>query len=371
VSVVKRGRSWSIVIPTQDPETGKTRQKWVVARDEDGKPVTSKRAAEKAERQALHRMDNHQDPFPEAIEVVAFYRKWLEHLDRQDKPRPRTRHEYARLVRTRILPAIGTLELIRVKPAHLQHLIDDCAAEGVKPGQLRAVLSTSFECALQWGLIAVNPARATTAPSRPRPKLTVPSAEQLRELVEAARTPWEVPVLISATAGTRREETLGLRWADVDLDGGTIRVERGLQRIGGQLVFTEPKTERSKRTIPLPGWLVERLRAHKTDQARRRLALGTWRDLDLVCEAGDGSPLDPDAFSKAAKRFATSIGLPAMRLHDVRHGVATMLAKSGARPEVTSALMGHSSVSFTQSVYTHPDHEQLAAAMRSVEEAWR
>lgn len=363
-NVVQRGRGYSFVVGVRDPETGRPRQKWVSG-------FTSRREAEKAAREALHRLDVGQDPF-ERITVVDFYDRWLAHLDRQDKPRPRTRHEYARLVRQRIVPAIGGLELARVRPAHLQAIIDATAAEGVKPAALRAVLSTSFEAALRWQLIPVNVARATTAPSKARPALTVPSAQQLRELIDAAvGDTWEIPVMLAATTGARRAEVLGVHWRDVDLDRGRLRVDMTVQRIGGELQFVPPKTEKARRSIPLPGFAVERLRAHKADQARRRLAFGgEWRDVDLVCDRGDGGPHDPDSFSHGFARLAKSVGLEGARLHDCRHGVATALAASGARPEVTSAILGHSSPSFTQSVYTHPDGEQLEAAMRSVEAAF-
>jgi integrase len=178
-------------------------------------------------------------------------------------------------------------------------------------------------------------------------------------------------MMLAATCGTRRSETLGLTWSCVDLDAGTIRVERTLQRIDGALVLVPPKTERSRRAIPLPAFAVARLRQHRADQTRRRLALGSeWHDHDLVSEAGDGQPLEPDSFSKAAARLAASIGLNGMRLHDVRHGVATVLAHSGLQAYETSELLGHSSPTFTAAVYQHADAESVERARRGIEEAF-
>jgi integrase len=364
--VRKRGKGWVYVVDTgRDPETKKRKQKWVSG-------FATKKAAEQELRKALGRVDAGADAFPERITVGAFFDRWLTHMAAQGKPGPRTRHEYARVTRTRIIPAIGGLELTKVRPAHVQHVIDTAVAEGVKPTGLRATMSTAFEMALRWSLIPVNPVKATTAPSRARPKLHVPNAQHLRDLIEAARaTPWEIPILISATCGTRRSETLGLTWACVDLDAGTVRIERTLQRIDGQLVFVGTKTERSKRTIPLPAFAVARLRQHRADQMRRRLGLGAgWADRDLVCERGDGNPLEPDSFSKAAPRLAASIGLDGMRLHDVRHGVATVLARSGLAPFETSELLGHSSPTFTAAVYQHADRESVERARRGIEEAF-
>ncbi len=318
---------------------------------------------------ALGRIDSGLDVFPERILAREFFEKWLQHLEVQDKPRRPTRHEYRRLTRTRFVPALGGLELAKIRPADCQAVIDTAAADGVKPTQLRAVMSSAFATALRWSLILVNPVRATTAPSKPSPKLTVPNAAELHKVVEASLgTVWEPAVLIAARCGTRRSETLAVTWDGVDLEHGTLRIDKSLQRIDGKTVFADTKTARSRRTIPLSADTVARLRARKLEQAQRRLRLGAdWHDHNLVIERGDGAPLDPDAFTHAFARLAKSVGLDGVRLHDLRHGVASALAKAGTRPEVTSALMGHSSVSFTQSVYTHPDAESLEAAMRGLE----
>jgi integrase len=245
----------------------------------------------------------------------------------------------------------------------LQRIVDTTVAEGVVPSQVRAVLSAMFGQAVRWQLVATNPAKATTAPSRERPALTVPDAQHLRELVEVARgTQWEVPMLLACSTGMRRSEVLGVSWQAVDLDAGTLRVDQTLQLVDGRLVIADVKTARSRRTIPLSPPVVARLRQHRTEQLRARLALGATNDLDLVCTTPDGQPVSPNSFSNAAVRLGAKVGLEGMRLHDVRHGVATALAKAGVRPEVTSAILGHSSVGFTLTAYTHPDAEQLRAA---------
>jgi integrase len=348
-----------------DSATRRRRQYW-----HSGFPT--RKAAEEALRKALGRLDAGQDPFPEKITLVEFVDRLLDHWRTQGKPRPRTRHEYERLLRRRVLPVIGGHEMAKVRPAHCQTVIDAAVRDGVAPGQLRAVMSSAFETALRWGLVPVNPVRATTALSRSRPKLTVPDARQMRTLIEAAvGTPWEVPTLLAATTGARRAEVLGLRWRDVDLDRGRVRIDKTLQRIDGELRFVPPKTERARRELPLPGFAAERLRAYKADQARRRLSLGAgWVDLDLVCERGDGGPLEPDSFSKGVARIAGAVGLEGVRLHDLRHAVATTLAKRGVPAYVTSKVLGHSSVHFTTNTYQHADEETVDRALAGLDEAF-
>lgn len=106
--------------------------------------------------------------------------------------------------------------------------------------------------------------------------------------------------------------------------------------------------------------------AWRVKQSRRRLVCGpAWRDLDLVCDRGDGFFLDPSAFSHAFKRLGKRAGLdPATRLHDLRHGVATALLEQGVDTKVTSSILGHTSESFTRRTYQHvrPKLAQQAAA---------
>jgi integrase len=124
------------------------------------------------------------------------------------------------------------------------------------------------------------------------------------------------------------------------------------------------------REIPLTARVVERLRMHKAAQARRRLGAGAaWHDLDLVCERGDGAPLDPDAFTHGFARIAKAAGLGGVRLHDLRHGVATQLAQH-QQPYETSKVLGHASPHFTASVYQHADAKSFERTRAALEEAF-
>jgi integrase len=369
--VRRRGRAWSFVVDVgRDAATGKRRQRW-------SSGYETKKAAEVALRKALHRVDVGDDPFPEKITLAEFVEaRWLPHLKTQGKLRPSTRRRYEQLLRKHVLDSIGGLRLDRIRPAHCQAVLDALIDGGRAPrtvAHCRAAMSSAFQAALRWQLVSTNPVRATTTPTPERPKLTTPDAAQLRALAEAAvGTTWEIAVLLAATTGARRGEVLGLRWSDVDLDRGRVRIDEALQRMpDGTLGFTPPKTERARREIPLPAFAVERLRRHRADQAQRRLALGAgWQDLDLVCERGDGAPLDPSSFTHGFTRIAKAFGMEGVRLHDLRHGVATALAKAGTPAYVTSKVLGHSSVHFTANTYTHADDETVDRALAGLEQAF-
>jgi integrase len=268
------------------------------------------------------------------------------------------------------------MRLDRVKPAHVRNVLDKASAtlSARSVQHVRAVMSGLFATALEWELIAINPVKATKAVTAPRPELEVPTAEQTMALLEAAKgTQWATPLLLSIATGARRSEVLGLKWSEVDLDRRRVQIVRNLQRVPGEgLRFFDPKSARSRRLIFLPPFVVAPLRAWKVDQAQRRLTLGpAWTDLDLVCERGDGQPLDPDSFSHAVKRLMGKAGLdPATRLHDLRHGLATLLLEQGTDIVIVSAQLGHSSPGFTMSTYQHVREGMAEQAAEAIERAF-
>jgi integrase len=181
----------------------------------------------------------------------------------------------------------------------------------------------------------------------------------MHALVHAAQaTPYGLPVRLAATTGARRAEILDWRWPDVDLDAGTASVRRG-------------KTGTARRTIHLPASTVSALRAHRKEQAERRLLCGpAWQDHDLVVDRGDGEPVHPDSLSHAFAEIAESIGLGDVRLHDLRHGFAMALLRAGVNVKVVAEALGHARSSFTMDTYMHvlPGMgEQVATA---IEEAF-
>jgi integrase len=202
------------------------------------------------------------------------------------------------------------------------------------------------------------------------------SDQDLTAVVEAAvGTSLEIPILLGATTGARRSEVCGVRWREVDLTRGSLTIAQSLQWIpkdgGRELVFTDLKSERARRSVRLLPSVVERLRHHRAEQLERRLALGSaWQDHDIVCDRGDGQPIDPDLFTKTFKRLALQAGLhPRTRLHDLRHGVATQLARAGVHAHTVSTVMGHSSAAFTLDAYTDAWDEAAAQAAAALGDA--
>jgi integrase len=358
----KRGETWTMVVW----DAQKQRQVWRTTGQK------KKSEAERVLRAALGRADNGGELLPETVTVDQLAERFFEHRAKIGKPRPNHCRNQERLLRANVLPKIGNLEVRKVRPAHVQGVLD-AYIDGHEPrtvGQLRAAISAMFAVAVEWDLTAVNPAKATRTPTAQKAKLVIPSGEEVDAIIaEAADTDWSIAILLAARTGCRRGEVCALRWANCDLDRGVLHVRESLQRVDGALVFTPPKTERAVREVPLRADVVARLREHRTAQARRRLELpGMWYDHDLIVERGDGGPVDPDSLTHAFLKIAKRAGVQC-RLHDLRHAIATRLANSGLAAYETSAMLGHSSVAFTQQTYTHTDDRSVDRTRAALEGA--
>jgi integrase len=216
--------------------------------------------------------------------------------------RASTLARYETHVRCAIAPALGRLRLQALTPTHLNKLYRDLRAAGRAPKTIRnvhGVLSKALADAERWGLVGRNSARLADVPPVTRPKLQVWAPEQTRAFLTAVSSDrlfaaW----LLAATTGMRRGELLGLRWADVDLDAGVVRVTQARVRAGNQVVAGEPKTARGRRTIALDPATVAALRQHRKRQTEARLLAGPHDvDSDLVFTMPDGTPIHPNRFS--------------------------------------------------------------------------
>ena len=136
------------------------------------------------------------------------------------------------------------------------------------------------------------------------------------------------------------------------------------------MITKEPKTARSRRTIPLPQRTVEALRTWKARQARERLAAGSaYTDLGLVFSDELGGYLSPSAISKAFGRLVKAAELPRITLHQVRHSFATIALEQGVDVLNVSELLGHSSAAITQTVYQHSRPERVRDAVNTISKA--
>ena len=147
---------------------------------------------------------------------------------------------------------------------------------------------------------------------------------------------------------------LGLRWQDVNLEAGTLSVKTSLQRIDGEFVLAELKTDSSRRTIKLPNICIAALQDHLERQGQERSFIGeAWEDWGLVFAEEDGSPLSRYAVTKRFQYILTEAGIPKRRFHDLRHTCATLLLTQGVPLKVVQETLGHSLFSTTADIYAH------------------
>jgi integrase len=204
----------------------------------------------------------------ENLTVSEYLDRWLSDVVR-GTVRESTYFRNKYLITNHVKPTIGQLKLRNVNALHLQGLYRDRLDSGLSPStvqKIHHVLHKALAQEVTWGFIPRNPADDAKAPT-PTPKEMHPlSASEARTLLEAARGDWlEALYVLAVHTGMRRGELLGLKWADVDLEGATIRVRRTLTRTdnGRRLALGEPKTKKSRRTVRLTQKAVEALRSHR------------------------------------------------------------------------------------------------------------
>lgn len=288
--------------------------------------------------------------------------EWLDHWLEQiaaRRVRPRTLESYRTTVRLHIIPAVGAQRLGKLQPEQVEAMYGLMLAEGLSASTVlrtHRILSRALKVAMQRGKVSRNVCTLVDPPTPKRAESTPLTADEARRVLAAASevrnaARWTVALAL----GLRQSEALGLKWSDIDLDRGTLSVRRGLHRVTGRgLVFEEPKSERSRRTLALPVQLVEALRRHQAAQLEERAAAGSeWQDQDLVFTQPNGRPLDRRSDWESWRALLSSAGVRQVRLHDGRHTAATLLLTAGVHPRVVMELLGHSQMRTTTDVYSH------------------
>jgi integrase len=282
---------------------------------------------------------------------------------------PKSYIAYEMYLRRHVIPELGNLRLDKLNPEHVQALLTRKIEEGLAPQSvvhIRGVLRRALGRAVRFGLIGRNVAALTDPPRMQRREMASMTPEEARAFLDAIRGDrLEALYLLALTTGMRQGELLGLRWPDVDLDGGELRVVHALQRLEGTLQLVQPKTAKSRRSVTLPAMTVEALRHHHGQQAEVRLSAGAdWKDAGFVFCTSIGGPLEPRNVTRSFQRFLKRAGLPRMRFHDLRHCFATLLLIQGLSPRVVMEMLGHSQMNLTMNTYSHviPSLQREAAA---------
>jgi integrase len=289
--------------------------------------------------------------------VAAWLVEWLRDVKAHDGTRPSTLTRYRYAVSKHLIPGLGRIKLDKLTPRDVQKFLN--ALRGtMAPASLvkiHGVLRVALADAVRMDLVARNSASAAKPPGIGRTERRALTLDEAKVLIKAmADDRLESLFTVALTTGLRRAELLGLRWSDIDLDGGLLFVRQTLLRTEQGLAFAPPKTHRSTRPVPLSGIAVRALRRQRARQAEERLKAGeTWEDHDLVFASMIGTPMEPRNVNRTFETIRTTAGLSWLHLHDLRHAFATFLLDQGEELRTVMELLGHSTIRLTADTYGH------------------
>lgn len=270
----------------------------------------------------------------------------------------KTYERYRGIVRQHLLPALGNVALSKLSPGQLQAYYSQALSLGLARATVRkhhVVVHRALQLGVKQGLLSFNVADRVEPPRPDQTEMkTFDAAQTARLLREAQGSRVYVPVVLAVTLGLRRGEVLGLMWSDIDLAAGRLSVRRArLQTLTGPIV-KEPKTAKSRRAVDIPGSVIEILRHWRAQQAQERLSAGpAYHDTGFVCTEEDGRPSNPVNVSRRFRKLLKRLGLPAIRFHDLRHTMASLLLAQGCHAKVVSERLGHASIAITLNTYSH------------------
>lgn len=368
--VRRRGSGWAYVVDVgRDLATGRRRR-----RTKGG--FRTKKEAERAVGELMRSLDDGTYVAPSPQTLGEWIEWWLPTM--APKIRASTLRDYTNGLR-RVFDRLGHVRLQALEPMDIEKFYARLLADGHRYGgglapktvrNVHIALRRSLADAQRFGLVERNVAALVKPPVPTRPELTTWTADDVRTFLDSVDGDRNaVAYRLLATTGMRRGEALGLHWSYVDLDTGRVVVNRSLTVVNDELMWSTPKTARSRRTLALDPETVAWLRAHRVRQFEERASAGVlWHDSDLVFCDEIGRELHPDRFTRAFGAAVKRAGVKRIRLHDLRHTWATLALQAGIHPKVVSERLGHATTSVTLDIYSHVQPEMDAHAASVVAE---
>lgn len=283
-----------------------------------------------------------------------------------------------------IIPHIGHLKVKDITSLHIENLLKELKQgisektkkplSGTTRRHIYAILIKVFSYALNRRLIIENPMKGIAAPKGDSKEMNTLSPEETQRFLEGAdngKSNYSNGVFnrvgamfhLALETGLRPEEYFALKWTDLDFGNPILGISASLQvrRVvirsanTGDWWFDEPKTQKSRRSVPLSDELVLRLKEQRKNLEEWKKQTKKWTEHDLVFPSNFGTPHYPDSIRKLFKKILESAEIDASRyrLYDLRHSCASLLLRANVHPKVVSERLGHSSVSITLDIYSH------------------
>lgn len=289
---------------------------------------------------------------------------------------PRTALEHRRIIDSVLKPALQEKRLAKLKAADLDAFYGALRAgskdrKALAPATVRkfhTVARSALQQAVRWEWITVNPA-ANSTPPRVRKKEPIPPTpkemSRILRAAEAADADLYVFLRLAAVLGARRGEILGIKWKDFTADFRSVEISSSVIIARGEVLVKETKTDRVRR-VAIDDATAAVLVAHRTrceakaTECGGELVAGSF----VLSHAANGSrPWRPDSATRSFNRIRDKLGLDRIRLHDLRHYVATRLISNGVDPKTVANRLGHASPATTLAIYSHfvPEADRDAA----------
>ena len=306
---------------------------------------------------------------PTSQSVREWDKTWLKDYKR-GSIRPKTYESYMYIIDSYVNPVIGDTPLKDLRTDHIQKLLNNMASKGLSSRTIRyaaTIIHSFLAQAVKNGIIARNVSDAITLPKGSKKQMRVLSGDEQKRLIEVCRNDrLGAAFILSLAAGLRRSECLAIRWKDINLDENYIQIVQSLVRIKNyegdkkksELVFQQPKTASSIRTIPIPPSVKAELENHKARQdGEKAKAEGAYCDIDLVFCTELGKPIEPRNFERKFKQLLEKANIPTINLHGLRHSFATRLLEENEHPKIVQEMLGHKSIQITLDTYSHVSKE--------------
>jgi integrase len=278
----------------------------------------------------------------------------------------RTHDGYTAIVNGAILPVLGELPIATLGREDIEEAVSMWSKQRHPRtvAHYLACLRAALSKGVEWGYLEQNPALRVKTPRIPKGRAKAFTEDAEARFLEHAKTDDLYPLWLAAfRTGMRQGELLGLHWSSVSAD--EIRVERTLIRSKGDFLPGEPKTETSRRVIPIGPELAAVLAEYRKAQMGRAGKL----DQGLVFATPAGSPLPNDRVSRRFSALCIEAGVPRLTMHATRHTFATRLLERGARIDVVMRLLGHSTITTTVNTYGHVTEDAKRSAVAMLEAA--
>jgi integrase len=342
--------TWAIVLDHHDPETGKRRRKWHSFKG-------TKREAQLQCAKLIAEAQGSAVVDPSRMTV----REYLDRFE-ADWVAIHTTARSAERYAVSLAPVrrqLGARRLEALRPLDFTGFYAELVRAGKAPRTIRhihGVMHRALSQAKTWSLVRDNCLEQVRPPRVPDREVVILQPDRARQLIERLRgTSIYLLAMLALATGARRNELLAIRWKDLDLDAGRMRVEQALEQTAAYGIRTKaPKTRSGRRSIALPASAVAELRAHWIAQQEQRLAIGLGKAPPdgFVFSAIDGRPLSPDGVTHTWMRAAAAAGMP-VSFHSLRHCHVSALIASGMDVLTIARRLGHASPVITLKTYGH------------------